>query len=222
MAKDPAFLFYPSDWDGGTKLFTRAQKGAYIDLLMAQFHCGHMRGQEIRHVLGRDYDRMWNKKLKSKFKIDSEGLFYNEKLENEQIKRKKFTESRKLNIQGINQYTKNSGHKSEHMVNENKDISLIRIEEEKMIESIEQHLLKFWGRKGNIGWGAKQKFVDLVKKYSEKEVFDAIEKAADQNACSYSYVVGILEKHGKKSKPTNGKSDMETARETQRLFQEKK
>jgi hypothetical protein len=97
-----------------------------------------------------------------------------------------------------------------------KDMSLIRIEEAKMKECLEQQLLKWWGKKGGMGWGTLQKFIDLIKKYSEKEVFDAIEKAADANACNYSYVVGILEKHGKKPKPTNGtttKSAMAVARE---------
>ncbi|MHA2039809.1 MAG: hypothetical protein ACW98X_25615, partial [Promethearchaeota archaeon] len=46
MAKDPAFLFYPGDWLGGTMLFSRAHKGAYMDLLMAQFNNGHMELQK--------------------------------------------------------------------------------------------------------------------------------------------------------------------------------
>ena len=42
MSKDPAFLFYPGDWLGGTMLMTRHHKGAYMDLLMAQYNNGHM------------------------------------------------------------------------------------------------------------------------------------------------------------------------------------
>jgi hypothetical protein len=121
MAKDPAFLFYPGDWDGGTKLFSRAQKGAYMDLLIAQFNCGRMTSQDIRHILGRDYDSMWILKLKSKFKKDKDGKFYNERLEIEQSKRKNFTESRKSNLLGFNQYSHKGGHTSKRMENENKD-----------------------------------------------------------------------------------------------------
>jgi hypothetical protein len=118
MGKDPAFLFYPGDWDGGTKLFTREQKGAYMDLLVAQFNCGHMTSQEVAHILGQDYDKMWDSRLKAKFKIDDQGRFYNEKLENEQIRRKNFTDSRKQNLSGKNQYSHMDGHTTTRMETE--------------------------------------------------------------------------------------------------------
>lgn len=99
MAKDPAFLFYPGDWLGGTQTFTRAHKGAYMDLLMAQHSAGHMTIQDIEHILGeKDFKEMWDKKLKGKFVKDPDGLFYNQKLQDEMIKRKKFTDSRKNNL----------------------------------------------------------------------------------------------------------------------------
>jgi hypothetical protein len=54
---------------------------------------------DIQHILGeKDFSEMWNQKLKSKFEQDSEGLYYNQKLQDEMIKRKKFTESRKNNL----------------------------------------------------------------------------------------------------------------------------
>ena len=34
MAKDPAFLFYPGDWIGGTMGMTFEEKGAYMEILM--------------------------------------------------------------------------------------------------------------------------------------------------------------------------------------------
>ena len=34
MSKDPAFLFYPNDYLGGTMGMTFEMKGAYIDLLI--------------------------------------------------------------------------------------------------------------------------------------------------------------------------------------------
>jgi len=101
MAKDPAFLFFPGDWLGGTMTFTRDIKGGYIDLLMAQFNHGHMSLQEIKTILGsEDFEKMWEPFLKRKFKVDSNGLYYNQKLEDETIKRKNFTESRRKNRAG--------------------------------------------------------------------------------------------------------------------------
>jgi hypothetical protein len=125
MSKDPAFLFYPGDWDGGTKLFDRYVKGAYIDLLMCQFHNGHMTSHDVVTILGKkDYKKYWASKLRSKFAQDLDGNFYNVKLENEQIKRRKWCESRTNNKNGKNQY---SGHVTSHMVNENENTSVVDI-----------------------------------------------------------------------------------------------
>jgi len=100
MAKDPAFLFYPGDWLGGTMTFSRAHKGAYMDLLMAQFNVGHMTLDDIKSVLGADFDIMWDQKLKCKFKIDKNGNYFNEKLDTEIARRKNFTASRRDNLKG--------------------------------------------------------------------------------------------------------------------------
>jgi len=121
MNKDPAFLFYPGDWLGGTMTFNRSHKGAYMDLLMAQFNNGHMEPQDIKTVLGIDFDEMWEKKLKSKFVKDGDGKYYNSKLENEVLKRKKFTESRRKNLLGEKSHMDN--HMSSHMENENENVN---------------------------------------------------------------------------------------------------
>jgi len=130
MSKDPAFLFYPGDWLGGTTTFTRAHKGAYMDLLMAQFNNGHMSLQEIKIILGNDFDEMWESVLKRKFKIDDKGLYYNEKLEKEMLKRKAFTESRKKNLE-----SHKGSHMDNHMENENENRNIdININKEKGME----------------------------------------------------------------------------------------
>lgn len=109
MARDPAFLFYPGDWLGGTMTFSRSHKGAYMDLLMAQFNNGHMALHDIETILGSDFEKMWESKLKNKFQQDSAGNFFNQKLENEMVKRKNYTDSRKNNL------LKTSSHKEPHM-----------------------------------------------------------------------------------------------------------
>lgn len=96
--KDPAFLFYPGDWLGGTSAFTRAHKGAYMDLLMAQFNIGHMSIDDIKIILNGDFELMWENKLKNKFVQDVNGLYYNERLEKEKTKRQEFTKSRRKNL----------------------------------------------------------------------------------------------------------------------------
>jgi len=131
MAKDPAFLFYPNDWLGGTMGMTFEEKGAYMELLMLQFNRGHM----TKDMIGRTVGQLWVN-IKDKFKEDSDGCFYNERLEVEKEKRKAFSESRRNNRKGVNQYTKNkqtkSGHMTSHMenVNENEDLDVIEINKE--------------------------------------------------------------------------------------------
>lgn len=96
MAKDPAFLFYPNDWLGGTMVFTRHQKGCYMDLLIAQFNFGPLSLETIKTVLGQD-QAVWTI-LSGKFKKNSDGNFYNKRLAAEIEKRRKFSESRRQNV----------------------------------------------------------------------------------------------------------------------------
>jgi uncharacterized protein YdaU (DUF1376 family) len=124
--KDPAFLFYPNDYIGGTMGMSFEEKGAYIEILMMQFNRGHMTEHMIRHTVG----QLWDK-LMVKFIKDESGLYYNERLEIEIDKRKNYVQSRRNNVLGTNQYTKkepkNIGHMSNHMENrnenENKDVN---------------------------------------------------------------------------------------------------
>lgn len=110
MGKDPAFLFYPNDWIGGTMGMTLEEKGAYIELLMMQFNRGHM----TTHMIGQTIGQLWDN-VKDKFVQDNNGRWYNERLELEKKKRKAFVKSRNNNKLGKNQYSKNIGHMSGHM-----------------------------------------------------------------------------------------------------------
>ena len=119
MAKDPAFLFYPGDWLGGTIGMTLEEKGAYLELLILQFNRGHM----TSHMVGQVVGQLWVN-VKDKFVQDENGLWYNERLDDEKNKRKSFTDSRKNNLKGKNQYSKNGykgGHMTSHMENENEN-----------------------------------------------------------------------------------------------------
>lgn len=126
MAKDPAFLFYPSDWISGTLGMTFEEKGAYFELLMTQFNQGHM----TSHMIGRMVGQLWSS-IQHKFVKDENGLWYNIRLEEEKKKRKAFTESRRNNIKGKNQYTektiKKVGHKKGHMTSHMENVNVNEI-----------------------------------------------------------------------------------------------
>ena len=95
MAKDPAFLFYPNDWLGGTMILNRHQKGCYIDLLIAQFNNGPLSLEMIKTILGQD-QAAWTV-LSSKFKQDPNGNYFSERLAAEIEKRKEHSLKQKDN-----------------------------------------------------------------------------------------------------------------------------
>lgn len=96
MGKDPAVLWYWNDWQGGTVTLNRHLKGCYMDLLHAQFNNGRMSLSQIKTVLGVDFAQAWPA-LQAKFKKDGNDNFYNERAEEEKLKRNGFLESRKSN-----------------------------------------------------------------------------------------------------------------------------
>jgi uncharacterized protein YdaU (DUF1376 family) len=144
MAKDPAFLFYPNDWIGGTMGMTFEEKGAYMELLMMQFNRGHMTKHMMAQVVGQMLDKLLDKFIK-----DSNGLYYNDRLEQEQIRRKSFVVSRLNNKKGINGHTKKVGHMTSHMENENINENVIKdssvLEQKK--EEVERIFLQQGGTK---------------------------------------------------------------------------
>jgi hypothetical protein len=90
--KDPAFLFYSSDFLSGTMLMSDEEKGQYITLLCLQHQKGHLKEKEILSIC-----KSYNEDIFSKFKKDKENNYYNERLEFEANKRKAYSESRRNN-----------------------------------------------------------------------------------------------------------------------------
>ncbi len=93
MSKNPAFLFYPNDFIAGTNLMTNEQVGKYIRLLCYQYGQGHLSEEDMIVVCG-SYD----KKIFSKFKQDEDGNYYNERLEEEMLKRQKYCDAQTKNV----------------------------------------------------------------------------------------------------------------------------
>lgn len=87
--KNPAVLWYPSDYLVGTMGMTWEEKGRYVELLNLQHQKGHL-----------DINRLMPdcpKEVLAKFVQDENGLWYNIRMEEEQIKRRKYSESRRNN-----------------------------------------------------------------------------------------------------------------------------
>lgn len=90
--KDPAFLFYPSDFLTGCTNLTMDERGQYISLLCIQHQTGHLSDKTIRLSVGNV-----SVDVLSKFQQDENGLYFNARLEMEIVKRSQFVDSRRVN-----------------------------------------------------------------------------------------------------------------------------
>jgi len=131
MAKDPAFLFYSQDFYMGTIDMTAEQVGHYIRLMCLQ----HSKGRLSRALMTATMGGMLDEVVASKFTVDDKGCYYNERLENEMLKRNAYTESRRRNLsatpshmaQHMQQHM--GQHMQQHMENENEDVNVNRNED---------------------------------------------------------------------------------------------
>ena len=124
--KNPAFLFYTSDFITGTLFMNNEEVGAYIRVLCMQHQKGHLTEEEIKNICKKNKIFL---SVISHFKQDKKGLFYNKRLDREKDKREKYSESRaknrkkrtedKINISST--YENISKTYDAHMENENED-----------------------------------------------------------------------------------------------------
>jgi hypothetical protein len=122
--KDPAFLFYSGDFIGGVSEMTMEERGQYITLLCFQHGKGHLTMDFINRVVPN-----LSQYVLSKFVKDDKGLFYNERLDLEAEKRKKYSESRSNNRKGkVKDTNIISKSYDVHMENENRNINDISID----------------------------------------------------------------------------------------------
>lgn len=122
MAKDPAVLFYTSDFLTGTAFFTDEERGQYIRLLCEQHQMGSIPENHMINVC-----KSKNSQVLKKFKQDVDGNYYNVRMREEAEKRKNFCNSRSNNKSGRPKSNQNSksydisydNRKIIHMENEN-------------------------------------------------------------------------------------------------------
>ena len=123
MAKDPALLFYTSDFLSTTQGLSLEEIGMLIKLLCIQHQNGHLSKKAVKLAVGEATEDVL-----SFFKLDENGLYYSERLDTEISKRKKFTESRRKNAQkrydtSASAYA-SAGASALHMENENENVNV--------------------------------------------------------------------------------------------------
>lgn len=111
MAKDPAVLFYTSDFLSGTFTMDNEQVGKYIRLLCLQHQKGKLSEKDMLSICKAYDSEIWDK-----FKVE-DGFYYNDRMYNETIRRKKFSESRRNNAKSTKKESTSIAY-AEHMETE--------------------------------------------------------------------------------------------------------
>ena len=120
MSKDPAFLFYSSDFLTGTMFLSDDQVGKFIRLLCVQHQKGRLRKKDMLKIC-----KTYDEDVFEMFKTDEKDMYYNERLEAEAKKRKAYSESRRTNRKNKDESSVVNISKTydEHMENENEDVN---------------------------------------------------------------------------------------------------
>lgn len=184
--KDPAFLFYSSDFLTGTVTLTNEQTGKYIKLLCMQHQKGHLTEKDMLKICN-----TYDEDVYDKFVKDNDGKFYNKRLETEVNKRKAYSESRRNNRLGKNNTCMTY---DKHMVNEDINIDINNIIDESMREeTTDNELVTFY--QNNIGSLSPFQY-EILEAY-EKDigtdmVIKAMQIACEQGVKKLNYIEGIL------------------------------
>ena len=168
MSKDPAVLFYTSDFLSGTFTMSNEQVGKYIRLLCLQHQKGKLSEKDMLSIC-----QAYDVDIYEKFeKVD--GFFINNRMYDEAIRRQKFTESRRNNAKSVKTdsiseaYAK---HMPKHMetetINVNKDIFINNIEPfVNLLGASYQEFIDYWtepSKSGKLRYEA-QKFFDIKRR----------------------------------------------------------
>ena len=180
--KDPAFLFYSSDFLTGTMFMSDSQLGKYIKILCTQHQKGHLSEKDMLKICKR-----YDKDIFDKFVKDESGKYYNIRLEREIAKRSAYSKSRannrknKINFENICfSYVK-------HMENENINININNINNileyinNNKLNNIINLLIEYLNYRKSIKLPNNQDIIDdlisFLKPYSKEEQEKIIKEA---------------------------------------------
>lgn len=183
--KDPAFLFYSSDFLTGTMFMSDAQLGKYIKILCTQHQKGHLSEKDMLKICKR-----YDKDIFDKFKKDSDGNYYNLRLEKEISKRKEYSKSRANNRKNKITFENICFSYVKHMENENENININNINNileyvnNNKLNNIINLLIEYFNYRKSIRLPNNQNVIDelitFLKPYTkedqEKIIKEAIKK----------------------------------------------
>ncbi len=156
--KDPAVLWYTGDFLIGTSFMTNEQVGMYARLLAHQHQNGHLSEEQMMQIC-----KTYDKDVFLKFVQDDDGLYYNERMDEEVNKRRKYSESRRMNRLSKKDKKDMSNicqSHEEHMENENENINISNKDIDTFYESIWRLYPKKEG-KGQVSLTQKKKLYSI-------------------------------------------------------------
>ena len=166
--KDPAYLFYPSDFLTGCASLTMEERGQYITLLCLEHQLGRLSEKTIRLSVG-----SVSVDVLAKFKQDENGLLYNERLEIEIEKRSNFIDTRRTNgLKGGRPKAENKKPNGLANGKPNAKANEKLIENENVIEIINS-IKDLFDEKYLENNTTKVMFDKLLKTYSKDEILKA-------------------------------------------------
>ena len=170
--KDPAFLFYPSDFLTGTIFMSDIQLGKYIKLLCIQHQKGHLSEKDMLNICKR-----YDKDIFDKFTKDNDGKYYNIRLQKEKKKKKKYSKSRSENRKNKITFENICFSYVKHMENENININntsfINSYIKNNKLDNIINLLLEYFNYRKSIKIPNNQNIIDelilFLKPYNKKE-----------------------------------------------------
>lgn len=170
MSKDPAVLFYTSDFLSGTFTMTDEQVGKYIRLLCLQHQKGKLTEKDMLSIC-----KAYDNEIYEKFN-QVDGFYVNDRMYNESVRRSKFTESRRNNAKSVKNDSiciASEEHMHTHMetetetINVNKDIFINNVETYKSIlNDSYQEFIDYWtepAKNGKLRYEG-EKFFDIKRR----------------------------------------------------------
>ena len=172
--KDPAFLFYSSDFLTGTMFMSDVQLGKYIKLLCIQHQKGHLSEKDMLNICKR-----YDKDIFDKFIKDNDGNYYNIRLQKEIDKRRNYSKSRANNRKNKITFENICFSYVKHMENENENININNTSfinsyiKNNKLDNIINLLLEYFNYRKSIKIPNNQNIIDelilFLKPYNRKE-----------------------------------------------------
>lgn len=98
MAKeDFCFTYYDGDAARDTTHMNRLERGAYHDLVISQRKFGHLNLDQVKKILGKDFNECWPA-IELIMKVDTDGRFFIEWLETSVTKAKRHSKKQSQNV----------------------------------------------------------------------------------------------------------------------------